>query len=112
MTARVHDCFQAIADPTRRAVFNLLARREMTVSDLTKRFPVSQPAVSQHLAVLRSAGLVSERKVGRYRYYRTEPTGLRPVFDWIASFQRFWREKLFEIGSRPGRNGVADANRT
>lgn len=62
--------------------------------DLTARFDISQPAVSQHLATLRSAGLVSERRDGRLVYYRVEPKGLRPLIDWIAHYQAFWLERL------------------
>ncbi|HXR35006.1 MAG TPA: metalloregulator ArsR/SmtB family transcription factor [Candidatus Binataceae bacterium] len=87
------DCFRALADPTRRAVFNLLARGERSVSDLAQRFTISQPALSQHLAVLRAARLVRERKAGRFRYYRANPAGLKPVIDWIAQYEGFWRQK-------------------
>jgi DNA-binding transcriptional ArsR family regulator len=80
------DCFRALADPTRRAVLDLLARAELSVSDLAERFTISQPAVSQHLAVLRSARLVRERKQGRFRFYRANPAGLKPVVDWIARY--------------------------
>ncbi len=91
------DCFRALADPTRRAVFNLLARRELSVSDMARRFAISQPALSQHLAVLRSARLVRERKNGRFRFYRADPGGLRPLSRWIARYERFWREKLSRL---------------
>jgi len=76
--------FRALADPSRRAIFERLTRGEAPVKDLTARFDISQPAVSQHLAALRSAGLVSERREGRLVYYRVEPEGLRPLIDWIA----------------------------
>ncbi|MGO9062190.1 MAG: ArsR/SmtB family transcription factor [Candidatus Binataceae bacterium] len=97
MTARKPDCFRALADPTRRAVFNLLARGELSVSDLAQRFTISQPAVSQHLAVLRSARLVRERKDGRHRFYRANPAGLKPVVDWIAQHEGFWRQKMSRL---------------
>jgi DNA-binding transcriptional ArsR family regulator len=64
------------------------------VKDLTARFDISQPAVSQHLATLRSAGLVSVRRDGRLVYYRVEPNGLRPLIDWITHYQTFWFERL------------------
>ena len=98
MSARKPDCFRALADPTRRAVFGLLARSELCVSDLAHRFTISQPAVSQHLAVLRSARLVRERKHGRQRFYRASPAGLKPVVDWIAQYQSFWRRKMSRLG--------------
>ncbi len=83
--------FRALADPSRRAIFESLAGGEAAVKELTARFEISQPAVSQHLATLRGAGLVSERREGRLVYYRIEPEGLRPLIDWIAHYQAFWR---------------------
>ena len=86
--------FRALADPSRRAIFERLTRGEAAVKDLTARFDISQPAVSQHLARLHKAGLVSERRDGRLVYYRVEPKGLRPLIDWIAHYQAFWPERL------------------
>jgi len=86
--------FRALADPSRRAIFERLTRGETAVKDLTARFDISQPAISQHLAALRNAGLVSERRAGRLVYYRVDPTGLRPLVDWIAHYQAFWVERL------------------
>src|SRR6476661_6128526 len=86
--------FQALADPSRRAIFESLTQGEAAVKELTARFAISQPAVSQHLAALRRAGLVSERREGRLVYYRVEPEGLRPLIDWIAHYQAFWPERL------------------
>ena len=86
--------FRALADPSRRAIFQALTRGEAAVKDLTAQFDISQPAISQHLATLRGAGLVSERREGRLVYYRVEPDGLRPLLDWIAHYQSFWFERL------------------
>jgi DNA-binding transcriptional ArsR family regulator len=86
--------FRALADPSRRAIFERLTRGEAPVKELTARFDISQPAVSQHLAALRSAGLVSERREGRLVYYRVERNGLRPLIDWITHYQAFWSERL------------------
>jgi DNA-binding transcriptional ArsR family regulator len=86
--------FRALADPSRRAIYERLTQGEAAVKDLTAQFEISQPAVSQHLANLRSAGLVSERREGRLVYYRVEPGGLRPLVDWIAHYQTFWVERL------------------
>jgi DNA-binding transcriptional ArsR family regulator len=88
------EVFRALADPTRRAVYQRLAGREMSVSELREGLGVSQPAVSQHLAVLRGAGLVSERREGRFAYYRIEPVGLTPLIDWVARYQAFWPERI------------------
>ena len=86
--------FQALADPSRRAIFESLTRGEVTVKDLTARFDISQPAVSQHLATLKDAGLVNGRREGRLVYYRVEPRGIKPLVDWIAHYRAFWTEKV------------------
>jgi len=86
--------FRAFADPSRRAIFERLTHGEAAVRDLTPRFGISQPAVSQHLAVLREAGLVRERRDGRLVYYSVEPKGLRPLVDWIAHYQGFWVDRI------------------
>jgi DNA-binding transcriptional ArsR family regulator len=80
--------------------FQRLTRGEVAVKDLTAGFDISQPAVSQHLARLRSAGLVSERRDGRLVYYRVEPNGLRPLIDWIAHYQAFWPNRLDRLAAR------------
>jgi DNA-binding transcriptional ArsR family regulator len=86
--------FRALADPTRRAIFESLTQGEAMVKDLTARFDVSQPAVSQHLAALKDAGLVSGRREGRRVFYRVEPRGMKPLVDWIAHYQAFWTERV------------------
>jgi DNA-binding transcriptional ArsR family regulator len=86
--------FRALADPTRRAVYQRLTRGELTVKELTAHFPVSQPAISQHLAALREAGLVTERRQGRFAHYRVRRAGLRPLLDWIEHYQAFWLDRL------------------
>src|SRR5439155_15758961 len=86
--------FQALADPSRRAIFEALTRGEAAVKDLTERFDISQPAVSQHLATLRDAGLVNGRREGRRVYYRVEPRGIKPLIDWIAHYRAFWTEHV------------------
>jgi DNA-binding transcriptional ArsR family regulator len=91
---RENTVFRALADPSRRAILERLTRGETAVKDLTARFDISQPAVSQHLATLRKAGLVSERRDGRLVYYRVDPKGLRPLIDWITHYQAFWPERL------------------
>ena len=91
------EIFRALADPTRRAVFEQLAAREMSVGELRSGFSVSQPAISQHLAVLRGAGLVRERREGRHAYYRVEPDGLAPLVDWVDRYRAFWPERLAKL---------------
>ena len=86
--------FQALADPSRRALFESLTRGEAAVKDLTARFDISQPAVSQHLAALKGAGLVNRRRDGRNVYYRVEPKGMKPLIDWIAHYRAVWTEHV------------------
>lgn len=87
---------QALADPTRRRILDLLMPGELSAGELARRFPeISRPAVSQHLAVLREAGLVSERQEGRFRLYKLEPEPLREVWTgWLAKYERFWDDRL------------------
>jgi DNA-binding transcriptional ArsR family regulator len=86
--------FIALADPSRRKIFESLTRGEAAVKDLTARFHISQPAVSQHLAALKDAGLVGNRREGRCVYYRVEPRGMKPLIDWIAHYRVFWAERM------------------
>src|SRR6187401_3525376 len=86
--------FQALADPSRRAILESLTRGEAAVKDLTARFDISQPAVSQHLAALKEAGLVNARRQGRCVYYRVQPRGIKPLIDWIAHYRAFWTERV------------------
>ncbi len=86
--------FQALADPSRRAIFESLTRGETGVKELTERFDITQGAVSQHLATLKEAGLVHGRREGRRVYYRVEPKGLKPLVDWIAHYRAFWTEHV------------------
>jgi len=92
------DVFQAIADPTRRSLLDQLRQGEQPVKHLAEPFGVSLPAISQHLSVLCEAGLVSQRKVGRQRFYRLNPEPLQQVFAWVEHYQQFWQEKLDALG--------------
>lgn len=91
------DVFRAIADPHRRRILDLLRERERTVSELHRHFAVSQPALSQHLRVLRQAGLVRQRPEGRHRVYRLDPVQLAKVYDWVAHYEEFWSERLVAL---------------
>ena len=94
LTASQPEVFQAIADPTRRALLDLLRGGERPVKSLVEHFAISQPAISQHLRVLREARLVSERRVGRQRLYRLQGEALAQVADWLAHYEEFWKTKL------------------
>jgi DNA-binding transcriptional ArsR family regulator len=87
--------FRTLADPTRRAIFERLARDgEQTVRALTSQSGVSQPAVSKHLAVLKLAGLVRDRHEGRQTHYSAEPQALKPLIDWMTLYGAFWRDRF------------------
>ena len=89
------ELFSALADPTRRAIFERLARDgEQTVRVLTGHAGVSQPAVSKHLAALKLAGLVLDRRDGRQTHYSAQPQGLTPLLDWIGLYGAFWRDRF------------------
>lgn len=90
--------FRALADPTRRAVYEQLVKGdEITVVDLTRDSGVTQGAVSQHLKTLKQAGLVSERPDGRRVFYRAQPQGLTPLFDWMQHYGAFWRDHVSDL---------------
>jgi DNA-binding transcriptional ArsR family regulator len=96
--ARVTAVMKSLADPTRRAVFEAIARQnEVAAGKLAETAGVSQPAVSQHLRALRDAGLVAERKAGRNVYYRAEPAGLSPLVHWMSFYSGFWRDRFANL---------------
>lgn len=93
--APINAVMRALADPTRRAVYERIAgSAELTVVELTRGSGVTQGAISQHLKSLKQAGLVAERPEGRNVYYRAEPQGLAPLADWMSHYGAFWRERL------------------
>jgi DNA-binding transcriptional ArsR family regulator len=86
--------FAALAEPKRARIVEALARRERTAGELVALFSVSQPAVSQHLRVLRDAGLVVARRDAQRRVYRLDPRPLRDLDRWLGRYRRFWAGKL------------------
>ena len=93
-----NEVFKALADPTRRALLSLLGDEAQPVSALTAHFEMSQPAVSQHLKVLRDAGLVSERKAGRNRIYELNAEPLRHAAAWLDRHVDFWATRFDNLG--------------
>ncbi len=89
-----HDVFQAIADPTRRELLSLLAEKELPVMEISGYFPMSRTAVSKHLHILKDAGLVSERRIGRETRYMLQPEPLLELKRWLSYYERFWDNKL------------------
>src|SRR5271165_6517824 len=86
--------FQALADPTRRAVLDLLRRGSQPAGEIAGAFPVSRPAISKHLRLLRRAHLVREHREGRHRVYQLNPEPLRAVDSWIGQYRAFWTASL------------------
>lgn len=88
------EIFKALADPTRRAVFERLADGEMNATQLREGLEISQPAMSQHLAVLREAGLVAEERQGRFVRYSVDPAGLGQLHRWLQRYRIFWPQRV------------------
>lgn len=93
-TAKKNDIFQAIADPTRRKLLQLLAEKEMPVTVISKHFPMSRTAVSKHLRILSESKLVSVKKAGREKLYKLQPDALLEIKDWLSFFEQFWDNKI------------------
>src|SRR5579864_5425537 len=89
--------FQALADPTRRAVLDLLRRGSQPAGQIASAFPVSRPAISKHLRLLRRAHLVREHREGRNRIYQLNPEPLRAVDSWIEQYRVFWASSLNKL---------------
>lgn len=92
------DIFKAIADPTRRAMLDLLRDQQLSVNEICSRFALTQGAVSQHLKILRDFDLVVVTKVGRQRLYAANPWPLLEVFTWLSHYHRFWPDHLDALG--------------
>jgi DNA-binding transcriptional ArsR family regulator len=93
--ASIDTLLRTLADPTRRAVFErIFASDEISVGELTRGSGVTQGAISQHLKTLKQAGLIRDRAQGRNVFYRTEPEGLAPLFDWLRHYDAFWRKRF------------------
>jgi DNA-binding transcriptional ArsR family regulator len=108
-SARKHDVFQAIADPTRREVLRLLAEKELPISEITSHFQISRTAIAKHLHILSEADLVSGRKVGREKRYRLHPEPLTELKQWLSFYEQFWNNKLSilkHVVEDQGENGV------
>ena len=89
-----HDPFNAIAEPRRRRLLEVLGTKELSVNEIVEQVGWSQPSVSKHLGVLKQVGLVKERQEGRQRLYRVNAERLKPIYDWVAPFQQYWSEKF------------------
>lgn len=108
------DVFQAIADPTRRAIIHMLASQDLNLNSVAEHFEVSRPAISKHIKILTECGLVTIRQEGRERYCEARLKKLNEVSDWVTQYKKFWNQKLdalelyldeLQKGSRPLKGG-------
>ena len=95
--ATTADAFNAVAEPRRRQILDALAPGERAVGDLAELLDLMQPMVSKHLKVLREVGLVEVREEGRQRFYRLNGRSLKPIHDWVKSYERLWSERFDQL---------------
>jgi DNA-binding transcriptional ArsR family regulator len=95
--ATTADAFNAVAEPRRRQILDALAEGERPVNDLVRVLGLAQPQVSKHLRVLREVGAVEVREEGRRRLYRVNGSALKPIHDWVKSYERMWSERFDEL---------------
>ena len=93
-TPTTHDPFNAVAEPRRRQLIQAMGEQEYSVNELVELLGWNQPSVSKHLGVLKQVGLVKERRVGRQRMYRVNAENLRPIYEWVAPFEKIWTERF------------------
>jgi DNA-binding transcriptional ArsR family regulator len=92
--ATTTDAFNAVAEPRRRRILDVIASQELPVTELVRRLELPQPLVSKHLRVLRETGLVAVRDDGRQRLYRLNGPALKPIYDWVRDFEQLWSERF------------------
>jgi DNA-binding transcriptional ArsR family regulator len=93
------DVFQAIADPTRRAIINMIAHKSLNLNAVAENFDVSRPAISKHIKILTECGLITIRQQGRERYCEARLERLNEVSDWVEQYRVFWTKKLDALGA-------------
>ena len=106
------DVFQAIADPTRREIINLVAYQSLNLNAIADNFEVSRPAISNHIKILSECGIILIEQIGRERYCRIQPRNLKEVSDWIGQYESLWEKKidsfekyLFKLKSKREQHG-------
>jgi DNA-binding transcriptional ArsR family regulator len=95
--ATTADAFNAVAEPRRRQILDVLAAGERSVNDLVVQLELAQPQVSKHLRVLREVGAVAVREDGRRRMYRLNGAALKPIHDWVKAYEQLWTERFAEL---------------
>lgn len=88
------DVFQAIADPIRRNIIELISNETLTVNEVAKKFEISRPAISKHIKILSECGIVEIKQKGRVRYCEIQPKNLLPAFLWIEQYKKLWENKI------------------
>ncbi len=88
------DVFQAIADPVRRKIIELISNDTLTVNEVADKFEISRPAISKHIKILNECGIIQINKKGRERYCQIDPKNLLPAFLWLEQYQKLWEEKI------------------
>src|SRR5436309_14318646 len=88
------DVFQAIADPTRRQIIELLAEKKMNLNAITDKFDISRPAISQHIKILRECGIIEIEQIGRERFCKIQPDNLKEAAEWIQQYTALWEQKI------------------
>ena len=105
--ATTTDVFNAVAEPRRREIIGLLSNgQEWAVNDVVLRVRLAQPAVSKHLGVLRKVGVVTVVKRGQHRLYRLEAARLKPIHDWVKTFERYWTDQISRIKERAEKKAI------
>jgi DNA-binding transcriptional ArsR family regulator len=97
VTRSLDDLFAALADPTRRAMLDLLRSGSLPAGEIAHAFPISRPGASKHLRLLRRAGLVQDQRRGRHQFYRLNPKPLKAVDQWLDRYRVFWNAKLADL---------------
>lgn len=88
------DVFQAIADPVRRDIIELLAKESLSVNNVAEKFEISRPAISKHLKILNECGIINYEQIGRTRFCSIRPQELIPVFLWIKQYNKLWEDRI------------------
>lgn len=88
------DVFQAIADPVRRDIIELLAKESLSVNDVAEKFDISRPAISKHLKILNECGIINYEQIGRERFCSIQPQELIPAFLWIKQYNKLWEDRI------------------
>lgn len=103
------DIFNAVAEPRRRDILNLLALQERSVGEIVDRLAMQQPSVSKHLKVLREVGAVQVRREGRQMRYHVNAEAIRPLHEWTSTFERFWKHQLLRVKERAEKKQNSEA---